>query len=200
MEKEILQAARILERGGVVCFPTETVYALAANAYDADACQRIYEIKGRDYQKPLAILAPTIESLQEIAVTNDIFNKIAKELSPGPITYILPKKGSFDLAVNANLGLSSVAVRIPDHAIALAILKEANCPVVATSANISGESDSIDEAQVNSVFSEMVDLVVAGGKSKIGVASTIVDLCSGTYEILREGVVTKEMIENAIGG
>jgi len=200
MNKNIFQAARILEQGGVICFPTETVYALAANALDSSAINRIYSLKGRDFNKPLAILAKSKLDVANMTITDDRFDKLYDNFSPGPISYILPKKETFILPGDSNYRLSSLAVRVPDHAIAMQILNEANCPVVATSANISGDEEATDENSVRSIFSGKVDLIVGGDKSKIGIASTIVDLCAEQIKILRVGSISEDEIIQAIKG
>ncbi|MCE3233685.1 MAG: yciO [Rickettsiaceae bacterium] len=198
MKNNLRQAARLLEEGKVLSFPTETVYAIAGNALNEAAVSRIYEIKGRDFNKPLAILSPSLERLKNIVIINESACKIAEEFCPGPITLVLSKHPKCKVLPAVNSGLQTLAVRIPDNKIALEILKEANCPVIGTSANPSGKAEAINAAQVNNYFSDKLSMIIDGGECEIGKPSTIVDLTGPEIKILREGSISKEQIIAAI--
>jgi L-threonylcarbamoyladenylate synthase len=199
MENIIKQAAISLANGGVVCFPTETVYALAASAVDEKAVAAIYKIKGRDYNKPLSLLMPDIATARQIVKINDAALKLMEKFCPGPITFILPKAPTCQLPAFLNSGLDAVGVRIPDHKIALEILRQANCPVVATSVNPSGMPEAITAAQVKSYFGDKIDFILGDDEGVKGKASTIVDMTGGGIKVLREGVITKEQIYEVMG-
>jgi L-threonylcarbamoyladenylate synthase len=194
MSDLIKQAASMLQRGRVISFPTETVYALACNAYDGAAIARIYQIKGREFNKPLALLVKDIASLDGVVKMHDEALKLAQAFCPGPITFVLPKASGCAIINGTNQQLYTIAVRIPDHAIALQILQDVDCPIFATSANLSGMEEAIDAEQVRKYFPDL-DMIIDGGKCQIGKASTIVDFCGKSPVILREGSVTKEQIE-----
>jgi L-threonylcarbamoyladenylate synthase len=197
MRKIIKQASAMLQRGKIISFPTETVYALAVNAMDENAIVEIYRIKGRDFDKPLALLAKDIASLEGVVEMNDAALKLAKVFCPGPITFILPKAKNCKVKNSVNQELKTLAVRIPDNEIALQILNALSCPIFATSANPSGMSEAVNAGQVRGYFPDL-EMVIDGGECKIGRASTIVDLCGDRPMILREGSVSKAEIEAVI--
>ncbi len=194
MGELIKQASSMLQRGKIISFPTETVYALAANAMDESAVAEIYRIKGRDFDKPLALLVKDIASLEGVVEMNGSALKLAKVFCPGPITFILPKSKNCEIKSGMNQKLQMLAVRIPDNDIALQILGAANCPIFATSANPSGMAEAVNAGQVRGYFPDL-EMIIDGGECKIGRASTIVDLCGEKPVILREGSVSREEIE-----
>jgi L-threonylcarbamoyladenylate synthase len=197
MEFKTKQASKLLEQGKLVSFPTETVYALAANATDKNALEGIFRVKGRDFKKPLALLVENIEQAKKYVNFNNNALMIAQKFCPGPISLVLPKSNSCDLPDIINGGLNTLSVRIPDHPIALDILKNTSCPIVATSSNTSGNPDALNANQVREYFGENIDLVIEGGGCS-GKASTVIDLCNEKPVILREGEIKLDEILKTI--
>ncbi len=187
MNEKIIQASSMLRRGKIVAFPTETVYALAADAANIQAISEIYKLKGRAKNNPLAVFVGDIKNVENFAYVDERARKIAEKFCPGPITLVLPKSADSILPGEMNPGYDSVAVRIPDNAVALGILREFGKPVIATSANISGQAAAVNVAQVREYFGDRIDLVIGGGRAESGIASTIVDLTGGEIKLLRQG-------------
>lgn len=195
MNKKAIQA---IKNGELVCFPTETVYALAANASDKDAVNSIYSLKGRDFNKPLAILVGDVEQAKIIAKTNEKFVKLAKEFCPGPITFILQKSDDFPLPSHFNPGVETIAIRIPRNDIALDVIKQSDCFIAATSVNLSGKAEAVNAQQINDYFGDAIKTVIDGGECDLKMASTIVDLSSDEVRIVREGYITEDMINKVL--
>ena len=194
----IAEAGQILRGGGLVAFPTETVYGLGANALDERAAEKIYEAKGRPSDNPLIIHIADIESLSVIA--RQIPAKaleLAKQYWPGPLTMIFPKSDIVPSQITG--GLDSVAVRIPDHELALELIKAGGGFIAAPSANTSGRPSPTKAAHVAEDLGDNVDMIIDGGDTTIGLESTIVDFASDEITILRPGAITKEMIEAVVG-
>jgi len=179
-------AVCVLEAGGVIVYPTETVYGLGAGIFSEKGIKRIYEIKGRSFAKPVSIAVSSFRMIEEVAYLDESTREIIEKILPGPVTVLLKKRE----VVPARLGAGSdlIGIRFPDHKKALVIIKSVG-PITSTSANISGEKDplSVDEVEVEA------DLVVDGGKCKYGVSSTIVDLCK--MRILRRGAGYMKVLE-----
>jgi L-threonylcarbamoyladenylate synthase len=196
IDEKIKKAAEIIKSGGVVAFPTETVYGLGANAYDEQAVKKIFELKGRPQDNPLIV---HISKKQDVyIVAREIPEKakvLIREFWPGPLTLVLPKNPSIPDIVTA--GLDTVAVRMPDHPIALKLIRLSGVPIAAPSANISGKPSATQPEHIKKYFGEKVFLIE--GKVKIGIESTVLDLTEDVPKILRPGVITKEMIERKIG-
>lgn len=196
MDDIIIQAVRFLRNGGVISFPTETVYALAADATNKNAIERIYKIKGREFNKPLAVLVKNTRQAEELVQCNEAFFKLAAKFSPGPISYILPVKKNIKLY--ANQGLASLGVRIPDNKTALQILEAADFPVAATSTNPSGKKEATSANEVKDYFSSQIDMIIDSDDKCSGRASTIIDLCQLPPQILRVGEISEEEIRATI--
>ena len=195
---DLESAGQVLKDGGLVAFPTETVYGLGANALDFDAACKIYEAKGRPSDNPLIVHIAEIEKLPLIA--REIPKQaiaLAKEYWPGPLTMIFPKTKLVPAGVTG--GLDSVAVRMPNHPVALELIKAAGGFVAAPSANTSGKPSPTSAKHVIEDLSEKVDVVVDGGDVTLGLESTIIDFSGEKVAILRPGYITKEMIETIIG-
>lgn len=186
-------AAEILRQGGLVAFPTETVYGLGASAFLPDAAKRIYEAKGRPSDNPLIVHLAAPEQAEDIAFTSPAYYKLAKAFMPGPLTVILPKKDVIPDEVTG--GLDTVGIRVPSDPTANKLLSLCKVPVCAPSANLSGRPSTTTAAHVIADLYGKVDVVVDGGESEIGLESTIVALGEGVIKMLRPGAVTKEMIE-----
>ena len=197
-EDTISRAAHILKQGGTVAFPTETVYGLGADALDPAAVRRIFEAKGRPADNPLIVHIASMDSLDKIAT--DI-PPIAFELMdafwPGPLTLVLKRRSAVpDITTG---GLDTVAVRMPDNPVALALIKDAGTPLAAPSANTSGRPSPTTAGHVVSDLSGRIDAVIDGGAVEVGVESTVLDVTSDVPVILRPGGVGLEDIKKHVG-
>jgi L-threonylcarbamoyladenylate synthase len=194
----IAEAVRVLKAGGLVAFPTETVYGLGADATNAKAVARLYAAKGRPSFNPL------ISHVHDQAATPAIarFNADAERLAafwPGPLTLVLPKADDCPVSELALAGLNTIAVRVPSHPIARAMLAAFGKPVVAPSANRSGHVSPTEAAHVIADLDGLIDLVVDGGPTLVGVESTVIICCDGPTRLLRPGGLPRETIERALG-
>ncbi len=194
----VSKAADMLKRGAVIAIPTETVYGLAANAFDADAVSRIFTAKGRPQDNPLIVhishldeLYPLVTDVPETAVT------LAEAFWPGPLTMVLPKSDLLPDVISA--GLDTVAIRMPSHPIAGEIIRLSGCPLAAPSANISGKPSPTTADHVITDMMGKIDGIVVSNDSSVGVESTVILLANGQKRLLRPGGVTLEMLESAIG-
>lgn len=185
---------RVIDDGGVVAFPTETVYALAADAGNPEAVEKIYEVKRRVNDKPLPVLVGDIYQAKRIVEFDDRAKKLALMLFPGPITIVLKTKIHSNLAKNVNQDIGTAGIRMPNSIPALKILQAVGRPLVGTSANISNAQSAVDAYQVLAEFDNKIDIVVDKGATEIGVASTIVDLTTEDVKILREGAIPSRKI------
>lgn len=194
----IKTAADIIAGGGLVAFPTETVYGLGGDAFDVNASARIYEAKGRPSDNPLIVHIAALEDLYSL--TDNVPEKalaLAKEFWPGPLTMIVDKKSCVPDTVTG--GLSTVAVRLPSHKVARDLIKASGTFIAAPSANLSGRPSPTRAEHVIEDLSGRVDMIIDGGDIEIGLESTIVDLTEDVPVILRPGYITMEMIEDVIG-
>ena len=195
--EKIAAAAKMIREGGLVAFPTETVYGLGGSAYFPGAASKIYEAKGRPSDNPLIVHVSDPSEAEDFAFTTDGYYRLAKRFMPGPLTVVLKKKDVIDPSVTG--GLDTVAVRCPDHPVACALIRAAGCPVAAPSANRSGSPSPTSAAHVVSDLSGRIDAVLDGGECTIGVESTVVSLdVDGGCTILRPGGITAEMLREAV--
>ncbi len=196
---QITQAASLLRENEVVAFPTETVYGLGGNAHSDKAIQKIYEAKGRPSDNPLIIHIADRDQLNEF-VTHipDKATKLMNQFWPGPLTIIFEKKNS-KLSQLATAGLSTVAVRMPDHPVALAVIKEAGVPIAAPSSNSSGKPSPTKASHVLEDLNGRIAGIVDGGATGVGVESTVIDCTEEIPIILRPGGVTKDELEQVVG-
>ena len=186
---EIDKAISILKNGGVIAFPTDTVYGIGANALDEKAVERIYQIKERPRNKPIAVLVSSIDEVTEITTdVPPIFYKFASRHWPGALTIILRSNERLPSIIGA--GRPTVGVRMPDNEIALSLIRELGNPIAATSANPSGGVSATSAEQVRELLKDRVDFIIDGGHTEIGVASTVVDLSVSPPSVLRQGTVT----------
>jgi L-threonylcarbamoyladenylate synthase len=190
-------AARCLEGGGLVAFPTETVYGLGADATNARAVARLYEAKGRPAFNPLIAHVRDLEAAQRIARFDDRSLRLAEAFWPGPLTLVLSKANECPVSDLATAGLETIAVRVPAHPVAQEILRAFGKPVVAPSANISGHVSPTIAAHVLGDLDGRIDLIVDGGPVSVGVESTIVG-CFETPMLLRPGGLPREDIERVL--
>lgn len=199
INKEIIkQAGEILRAGGLVAFPTETVYGLGANALSEEAAKKTYEAKGRPSDNPLIVHIGKMEDLQKIVKEiPEIGYRIAKKYWPGPLTMIFEKSDVVPYGTTG--GLDTVAVRMPDHEEARELILAAGGYVSAPSANTSGRPSPTSAEHVYEDLNGKIELILDGGAVPIGVESTILDLTVTPPMILRPGAITREMLENLIG-
>ncbi len=186
------RAAMILKNGGLVAFPTETVYGLGGNGTDALSAKKIYEAKGRPSDNPLIIHIADPKDAEKYAYTNEEYYKLANAFMPGPLTVILPKKDTIPLSVTG--GLDTVAIRCPSHEVARALIKACDLPIAAPSANLSGKPSPTCAKHVIEDLHGKVDMIIDGGESEIGLESTIVKLDGDFVTLLRPGAITADAI------
>ena len=191
-------AAACLRAGGLVAFPTETVYGLGADAGNGEAVARLYAAKGRPAFNPLIAHVADVEAARRLARFDAAAERLAAAFWPGPLTLVLPKRPDCGVADLALAGLDSVALRVPSHPVALALLKAFGGPVVAPSANRSGHVSPTSAAHVLADLRGRIDLVIDGGSCAVGVESTIV-ACLGEPTLLRPGGLAREQIERVLG-
>jgi len=197
-EAAVAAAARVLAEGGLVAFPTETVYGLGADATNPAAVARIYQAKGRPAFNPLIAHVGDIAAARQIARFGAAATALAESFWPGPLTLVLPKTPNCAVADLATAGLETVAIRLPAHPVARDILRAFGGPVVAPSANISGHVSPTTAAHVQSDLTGRIDLIVDGGPVAVGVESTIVG-CFDAPMLLRPGGVPRGEIERVLG-
>jgi L-threonylcarbamoyladenylate synthase len=191
-------AARCLAAGGLVAFPTETVYGLGADATDGRAVARLYEAKGRPAFNPLIAHVPGVAAARTLARFDADAARLAEKFWPGPLTLVLPKAAGCPVAELATAGLDTIAVRVPHHAVAQNILAAFAKPIVAPSANRSGHVSPTNAAHVLADLRGRVDLIIDGGATPVGIESSIV-ACLGEPTLLRPGGVPREAIERTLG-
>jgi L-threonylcarbamoyladenylate synthase len=197
-EAAVASAARCLAEGGLVAFPTETVYGLGADAANPAAIARLYQAKGRPAFNPLIATVGDLTAAQRIGRLNAQAVMLAQAFWPGPLTLVVPKTADCPVAELATAGLDTVAIRVPDHPVAQAILRAFGRAVVAPSANLSGHVSPTTAAHVAADLAGRIDLIVDGGPVAVGVESTIVG-CFEVPMLLRPGGVPREAIERVLG-
>lgn len=195
----IEKACRLLRAGRLVAIPTETVYGLAADATNDRAVARIFEAKGRPRFNPLIIHYAGPEDLQADVVFGPAAARLAARFWPGPLTLVLPRRPDSRISLLASAGLDSLAVRLPDHAVARAIIEACGCPLAAPSANRSGEVSPTTATHVRTSLGRAVDLIIDGGPCRVGIESTVLDLTDPVPMLLRPGGVPREAIEAMVG-
>jgi L-threonylcarbamoyladenylate synthase len=196
MQTEILQASsldtiprvyQVLQRGGLVAFPTDTVYGVGALAFDGNAVESIYVAKGRPAEKAIPILIGDFTDLEKVGVDiPDVARTLAARFWPGPLTLLVPKRLDLPEAISAT---STVGVRMPDHEVTRRLLRLAG-PMAVTSANISGGRSPVTAQEVYEQLGGRISLIIDGGKTPGGVASTVVDCTAPELKILREGPIS----------
>lgn len=197
-EAELRRAAELIRAGELVAFPTETVYGLGANALDLAAIEKIYAAKGRPPSSPLIVHVASIEMARELVREwPERAERLAARFWPGPLTLVLPKQPHVPDRLTA--GLDTVGVRMPNNPIALALIKRASLPIAAPSANRFGELSPTMAQHVREALGDRVAMVLDGGRTRIGIESTVLSLAGPDAILLRPGMVTKEQIEEVIG-
>ena len=199
-QNDIEKAGKILNGGGLVAIPTETVYGLAANALDGRAVASIFRAKGRPMDNPLIVHIADIEDISRFSLVSRFPEKaklLAKKFWSGPLTMIMPKGESIPDEVSA--GLDTVAIRFPSHTLAQKLIKAAGVPLAAPSANISGSPSPTTAEHVMNDMNGRIDAVVDGGECSVGLESTVITLAVDPPRLLRPGKITVEQIESVIG-
>jgi L-threonylcarbamoyladenylate synthase len=197
--ENIGRAAEILRRGGLVAFPTETVYGLGGDATDDRAVAAIFEAKGRPKFNPLIVHVPDAAAAYALGVATDTAHKLATAFWPGPLTLVMQRAPGCPVSLLASAGLDSLAVRVPRHPVAQALLRAAGRPLAAPSANRSGRVSPTTAQHVAESLGSRVELILDGGACPVGIESTVVDVSGPSPVLLRHGGVTQEDIEAVIG-
>lgn len=195
-EDELKIVTQALNEGKLIVFPTETVYGIAGNGLTLSVIDKMYQAKKRDYSKPFTLMVNDITKIKDIAYVSENEEKVIKKFMPGPITLILKKKDCISNIVTANS--DTVGVRIPNHEIALSILKSVDYPLATSSANISG---SVNNSNIEDIINDLenyVDIFIKGNISSNLLASTVVEIKNNEVNILRNGIISKENIEEVI--
>ena len=189
---------RHLNRGGVVAFPTDTLYGLGADAFSHQAVARVFDVKGRAAASGLPLLIAEAADLDKVAVDiTDLARSLAEEFWPGPLTLVLRRSSRVPAIVTG--GLDTVAVRVPDHPVPRALARLLGRPITGTSANPAGGPDPVTADDVRTLLGEAVDYIIDGGPSPLGSPSTILDLSGPRPAILRAGALERECLEQACG-
>lgn len=197
-EQVAMEAAEIWKNGGLVAFPTETVYGLGGNGLDKEASKKIYAAKGRPSDNPLILHIAKKEQVNcLVSHINEAGRRLMEQFWPGPLTLVFPKAECVPLETTG--GLNTVAIRMPSHPVAQALLEKTGLPIAAPSANVSGRPSPTLASHVIEDMDGKIDMIVDGGEVGIGVESTIVDVTGEIPIILRPGYITFEMLCDAIG-
>ena len=198
-QENIKKAAELIKQGGLVSFPTETVYGLGANVYNAQAVASIFEAKGRPHFDPLISHIAEIDFLKEYAATDERVIALAKHFWPGPLTFILRRTDNNPAIDLACSGLNKIAVRMPDNPIALDLIQKSGVPIVAPSANKFKAVSPTTAQHVQESLGDKVDMILDGGPCRVGVESTIIDVTSPQIVLLRAGGTALEDLETFLG-
>jgi len=197
-DEDIVRAAQSIRAGGLVAFPTETVYGLGANALDATAVARIFAVKGRPATSPLIVHVPSIDMARVIAAEWPAHaEKLGRQFWPGPLTVVVRKHQRIPDVVTA--GLPTVAIRVPSHPVAQALLREAGVPIAAPSANRFTQLSPTTAEHVRAALGDAVDCILDGGPTTVGIESTVVSLAGDVPYLLRPGMIARQDIERLIG-
>ena len=195
--RNLNKAKKILNKNDIIAVPTETVYGLAGNSYSDSAIKKIYRLKKRPQKNPLIIHYCNLKNLEKDAYINEKFLKLYKKFSPGPLTYILQKKKDSKISSLANANLKSIAVRFPKNVVIRNLLKKLNFPLAIPSANISTNVSPTKAIDVIDEFGKKINFILDGGTSKIGLESTVINLC-GKTKILRPGAINPNQIKKIL--
>lgn len=196
--KDIARAAALLKGGGLVAFPTETVYGLGANALDENAVRKIFEAKGRPGDNPLIVHIHSINQLEDlVSEVSENAKKLMNSFWPGPITIVMKKSDKIPKSVSA--GLDTVGIRMPENPVALQFLTECQVPVAAPSANTSGKPSPTLASHVAEDMEGKIEAIIDGGQCNVGLESTVIDVSSDMPMLLRPGGVTYEQLTEVLG-
>lgn len=186
-----------MKAGGVIAFPTDTVYGLGAEAFNEQAIERIYEIKGRPRQLPFPLLLANANQVVDVAESvPEVAWLLMKHFWPGGLTLVLAK--GIRLPDYLTRGGATIAVRVPNHPVPLALIRSLGVPIIGTSANVSGQPSALTAQEVEFQLREKVDLIIDGGRCPGGIESTVVDVTSGILKVLRQGLISQDEIERVL--
>lgn len=195
LQREIEKGVKILQKGGVIAFPTDTVYGLGADAFNSTAVERIYEIKNRPKHRQLPLLIADVEQLTTLAKPiPEIAWFLARRFWPGGLTLVLSKTDSLPVYLASG---PTMAVRVPNHPVCLALIQHLGNPIIGTSANISGQPTALTAEEVGQQLGGKIDLIINGGKCPGGKESTVVDVTHEAPVILRQGIIPLYEIDKA---
>jgi L-threonylcarbamoyladenylate synthase len=191
----LIHAVDVLQLGGLVAFPTDTVYGLAALPFKAKFIERLYIVKGRNSSKAISILLGNINHLNQVAAQmNSLASRLAERFWPGPLTLVVPRKTNLPDILSPD---STIGVRMPDHPVALTLLRQVG-PLAVTSANLSGRGNATTAQEVVSQLGGRIHLVLDGGETPGGVPSTVVNCTGSELIVLRSGPISLEMLQSAL--
>jgi len=194
-QQKIDRGVKILQMGGVIAFPTDTVYGLGADAFNSTAVERIYEIKNRPKHQQLPLLIADMEQLATLAdPIPEIARFLARRFWPGGLTLVLPKTDTLPAYLASG---PTIAVRVPDHPVCLALIQHLGNPIIGTSANISGQPTALTAEEVGQQLGEKIDFIINGGKCPGSKESTVVDAIREPPRILRQGIIPSDEIDKA---
>ena len=198
---QVSKAVSVLKKGGVVVFPTDTCYGLAADATSLKAVKKLYRIKGRDFHKPVHVIFPDVTWLSRMVMLDTSTLKLMNRFMPGPVTLVLPLKIEGKTWELLSAGTKTLGVRMPDNKLALDLVRRFGKPITATSANVSGMPDTYAISEIQKQFKEKEgkpDFYLDGGRLKKNKPSTVVLIASNNAKILRQGPVSEKQILNAL--
>lgn len=196
-QEQVRQGVAVLRQGGVVAFPTDTLYGLGVNIYDGKAVERVFEIKGRPYGMPLPVLLASSDDLEQVvSEVPEAARRLMEHFWPGPLTLVLPKAEAVPELITARGW--KVGVRVPDHPVPRALARGLGAPVTGTSANRSGGAPTRTAVQVRQQLGDLVDLVIEAGPPPAGRESTVLDLTGPVPRMLRAGAISQEAIEQVL--
>lgn len=188
-KKALISAKQILLNGGIIVFPTDTVYGLAAYAFNYEAQKKIYSLKGRNYRKPLTIMVNNIQSISIFAEVSKDAIKLMKRYWPGPLTIVLPATDFGKISMG---GRTTVGIRIPNNTLVQRLLDICGFPIATTSANPSSKPSAKTGSEAIKYFKDKVDLIIDAGKCRLGLESTVIDMVRFPYVVIREGYIPKK--------
>ena len=192
----INQAIVILKDGGVIAFPTDTVYGVGVDPFQPEAVRKLYQIKGRPIDKPIPILVGSVDDVKHVAQNlPPSFSQLAEQFWPGGLTLIVEAKA---LPPEVTAGGNTVGIRMPDHPLALALLQRFGGAIAATSANKSDEPPATSAAEVRSEFGELINIILDGGQTATRIASTVLDLSVSPPQIRRQGGISMDQLASFI--
>jgi len=194
-QSSISEAIRVVKFGGLIVYPTDTVYGLGCDPFNTLAVKRLIDAKGQR-KKPLPILASDIEHIKTVAKVTETAEKLARKFWPGPLTIVLKKKPQLPQMVT--FGRDTVGVRVPNHPVALELLRQGNGLLIGTSANISGKKSTVTAEDAAKQLGDKVDLILDGGRATLGKGSTVVNLADRRFRVERIGPISLKEIESIL--
>lgn len=193
----VRRIADVITQGGVIVYPTDTIYGIGVNAFDDEAIKRVFALKQRDLAKPLLVIVHNLDMVKLLVSTIPVVaHRLIERFWPGPLTILFPAVEHISNKLAAGTG--KIGIRIPDNRLCLELVSFCGKPITSTSANVSGGANPMSVQQVADSICSNVDVIIDGGMLKSSVPSTVVDVTTGDVVIVREGVISSEEIENAL--